>query len=539
MSDYTSSPSRPASPVALLPDPPTARPLAYRFNWDPSSRRPGPASVSETTEGRADYFVSTPKVDIYGASSSTTTSQLSIVSSQWSSAKHGFHGTFLICSHLRIRVTKIPYIPAISTVVNSPHKKSAPPKAHATVPSVPRAELPRVRRKDFDPYLSSIGAEWGAFQHNVELSSTGSMQLEDSITELFSQSDSQRTPLPPKLLPQLSSVPEIFFKPDFDLGDPRTFDTVTEVPSASSSSISRSTSPTLPHDPSTLAHSLPLLEKLSHHADTIEQHLVHEIARRATPFFSALSNLQDLQAESTHCLSRVRDLRVQLGEVGENGARRGLRGVQREIRLAHLREVQSCVRAIFRVVETVGVVRALVDNGQWSAALDGVDELRAIWNGPTAPAAAPLQAPSSQQGSRLPSVAEEEPLEDEKEVAPREEGPISAAPTLQIPLSKLKAFSALPSQLHTLTQEITSSLTSDLVATLKVALLERIHRNDSFPSDQTDVCDRLRPLIQGLIRTKNLREGFSEWRNVVLGEVRGIVQQVCPLSFDLAWTEVV
>ncbi|KAH9989086.1 Vps54-like protein-domain-containing protein [Russula compacta] len=511
MSDYTSSPSRPASPVALLPDPPTARPLAYRFNWDPSTRRPGPGSVSETTEGRADYFASTPKVDIYGASSSITTSQLGIVPSQWSSAKHGFH--------------------AISTVVNSPHKKSAPPKAHATVPSVPRAELPRVRRKDFDPYLSSVGAEWGAFQHNVELSSTGSMQLEDSITELFNQSDSQRTPLPLKLLPPLSSVPEIFFTPDFDLGDPRTFNTVTEVPSSSSSSISRSTSPALPHDPSTLAHSLPLLEKLSHHADTIEQHLVHEIARRATPFFSALSNLQDLQAESTHCLSRVRDLRVQLGEVGENGARRGLRGVQREIRLAHLREVQSCVRAVCRVVETVGVVRALVDNGQWSAALDGVDELRAIWDGPTAPApATAFQAPSS-QGSQLPSVAEEELLEDGKEVAPREEGPISAAATLQVPLSKLKAFSALPGQLHTLTQEITSSLTSDLVGTLKVALLERIHKNDSFPSDQTDVCDRLRPLIQGLMRTKNLREGFSEWRNVVLGEVQGIVQQYIP-SFN-------
>jgi hypothetical protein len=67
MSDYTSSPSRPASPVGPLPDLPTARPSAYRFNWDPASRRPGPASVSETTEGRGDHFTTTPKVDIYGA----------------------------------------------------------------------------------------------------------------------------------------------------------------------------------------------------------------------------------------------------------------------------------------------------------------------------------------------------------------------------------------------------------------------------------------------------------------------------------------
>ena len=96
MSEYTSSPSRPASPAALLPDLPTARPSAYRFNWDPTSRRPGPGSVSEATEGRGDYFSSTPKIDIYGASSSTTTLPLSAVPSQWSSAKHGFHGTFTV-----------------------------------------------------------------------------------------------------------------------------------------------------------------------------------------------------------------------------------------------------------------------------------------------------------------------------------------------------------------------------------------------------------------------------------------------------------
>ena len=430
------------------------------------------------------------------------------------------------------------HLTAISTVVNNPHKKSAPPKAHATVPSTPRVELPRVRRKDFDPYLRAIGPEWEALQHNAEPGHSESMRLEESsIPDLFDQSDSRRTPLPPKLLPPLSSVPDIYFKHDFDLGNPRTFDAVAEVPP---SSTSRPTSPTATLDPSTLAHSLPLLEKLSHHADTVEQHLVHEIARRATPFFAALSNLQDLQAESARCLSRVQALRAQLGDVSEMGARRGLQGVQREVRLAHLKDVQSGVRAVRGVIETVGVVRGLVDNGQWGAALDGVDELRAMWDGKTESAPVPVPAPPSPpslQGSLLSSVAEEGPLEDEKEPARRTEELVSPPAALEISLSKLKAFAALPSQLHTLTQEITSSLTSDLVATLKVDLLERIHKNDLDAGDKTDVCDRLRPLIQGLVRTKNLRESIAEWRGVVLGEVNGITRQVCLLLLDLAWTE--
>ena len=428
------------------------------------------------------------------------------------------------------------HLTAISTVVNNPHKKSAPPKAHATVPSTPRVELPRVRRKDFDPYLRAIGPEWEALQHNAELGHSESMRLEESsIPDLFDQSDSRRTPLPPKLLPPLSSVPDIYFKHDFDLGNPRTFDAVAEVPP---SSTSRPTSPTATLDPSTLAHSLPLLEKLSHHADTVEQHLVHEIARRATPFFAALSNLQDLQAESARCLSRVQALRAQLGDVSEMGARRGLQGVQREVRLAHLKDVQSGVRAVRGVIETVGVVRGLVDNGQWGAALDGVDELRVMWDGKTESAPVPAPpSPPSLQGSVLPSVAEEGPLEDDKEPARRTEELVSPPAALEVPLSKLKAFAALPSQLHTLTQEITSSLTSDLVATLKVDLLERIHKNDLDAGDKTDVCDRLRPLIQGLVRTKNLRESIAEWRGVVLGEVNGITRQVCLLLLDLAWTE--
>ena len=425
---------------------------------------------------------------------------------------------------------------AISTVVNNPHKKSAPPKAHAAVPPAPRVELPRVRRKDFNSYLSAIEPEWGAFQRNTEFGCAGSAQLdESSMTDVFNEMDSQRTPLPPKLLPPLSSVPEVFFKPAFELRDPRTFDAVAEVPSASTSSssrpsTSRPTSPMTPHDPSALAHSLPLLEKLSHHADTIEQHLVHEIARRATPFFAALSNLQDLQEESARCLKRVQDLREQLGQVSECGARRGLRGVQREIRLTHLREVQSVVRAVSGVIETVGIVRGLVDDGQWGEALDGVDDLQAMWDGPSAPGSASPLAPSP-QASQLPSVAEEEPLAEEEEVESWEDG---VGTELEIPLSGLQAFAALPSQLQMLTQEITSSLTSDLVATLKIDLLERINRTDSSSSDQTDVRDRLHPLIQGLVRTRNLKESITEWRGVVLGEVQGIVQQVFLLSLDLA-----
>jgi vacuolar protein sorting-associated protein 54 len=90
MSEDTSTPSRAASPVGNLPDiPSSARP--FRFTWDPSSRRKGPASVSETTEGRGgDYFGVSPRMDLFG-DSSTALAQ-GALPMEWSSTKHGFHG---------------------------------------------------------------------------------------------------------------------------------------------------------------------------------------------------------------------------------------------------------------------------------------------------------------------------------------------------------------------------------------------------------------------------------------------------------------
>jgi vacuolar protein sorting-associated protein 54 len=263
-----------------------------------------------------------------------------------------------------------------------------------------------------------------------------------------------------------------------------------------------------------------------HHADTLEQHLIHKIAYRMTPFFAALSNLQDLQAESARCLARVQSLRTQLTAIRENGTRRRLHGVHRKVRLAHLREVQAGVRAIRGVVETVGVVCGLVAGREWGVALDSIDDLHAMWNGVQA-LLTPVPSP---RGTALPSVAEEEPPGDEGATLQEVR---RAETVLNIPLSKLKAFVALPSQLQMLTQEITSSLTSDLVAVLKTGLSERIHLGRSSSDDHMGMTDRLHPLIQGLVRTRNLKESIVVWREAVLEEVQGIVQQVRLLTVVL------
>ena len=88
------SSSRPGSPTETDTPGPLefqsnlARTAPYRFHWDAASRRPGPPSVSEGTESRADFLDIASRNDLM---LSLTASNASLPHN-WSSTQHGFNG---------------------------------------------------------------------------------------------------------------------------------------------------------------------------------------------------------------------------------------------------------------------------------------------------------------------------------------------------------------------------------------------------------------------------------------------------------------
>ncbi|KAJ7632829.1 vacuolar protein sorting-associated protein 54 [Roridomyces roridus] len=492
MSSHSSeSLSRPGSPLSPLP--PTARP--YRFNWDGTQK--GPESVSGTTEGGRDYFAGPSRLNLFN--NSTATLPLGSFPQQWSSSTHGFH--------------------AISTVLNNPHKRQAPPKAHSALPPVVPADLPRVWRKDFDSYLRAITPEWDRLEHSNQVNRDAEMQLEGSSTPRASSSNGPFATTPGRPLPPLDVVPSVFFKPNFNLGDPRTFNAVTEQDSPDHDPGA---------DPTSLSYSLPLLEKFSHYADTVEQHLVREISLRSASFFAALTNLHELQNESEECLARISQLRTQLKDIDEQSAKKGLHIVQKGSRVRNLGKVREGVKFVGSVVEMTGAAKSLVAAGQWDRALGAVEEMEKMWGESTR---APEPPPPTLMRASSSSSNKSGHINGNGKLAPMpEEQPPNVPPP--IPLSSLSAFAALPEHLRTLTMEITSSLSNELVSVLRANLLECISE-DAPSARYQSLKDRLLPLLQGLARTKGVREATLSWREVVLNEMRGVIRRHLP-AFDPA-----
>jgi vacuolar protein sorting-associated protein 54 len=261
-----------------------------------------------------------------------------------------------------------------------------------------------VKRSDIETTLSSIKAEWPRFQRNKKLGSRGRARLEgeggdttadmsvgdvsldadETVRERGASIDEEGTTraIGKKRLPPLSTVPQVFFAEDFDLGNPYTFDLVTERYKAASTNASgtRNGSAVTNYD---VALNQMLQEKLSYYSDVVEQHLILEISARSSSFFAALENLKDLEAESRTCLSKVEELQREMDARDEGIAKTGLEVVRAQAKRREIVERQVAVGVIHQLCEKRDLCQLLVQNNEWNEALDVMQDLDSHIKGTT------------------------------------------------------------------------------------------------------------------------------------------------------------
>lgn len=478
---------------------------------------------------------------------------------------------------------------AISTVLSHPSRKPAPLRAsRVPLPAAPPVDpIPKTNRKDLDAYVQYIGPEWERYQKSLSDGSTGA---DDRLGSTSTTS-----------APSLSAIPEVFFTDDFNLGNPHTFDLVTSVASVASPRRHSLASPnasfaSLPPILEPLKESLDehlrdqnsggsstrptasqpvelddpksnhqLQARLSSHLDLVEQHLVLEISQRSTSFFTALTNLQDLQTESETCLSRIESLQQELKALDEGQAQVGLEAVKLSRSLGGLKAVDGAIKKMRGIYEAVGMVRNLVANDDVYGALDLWEEvdgwLKRKGKEKEVVAGQGSRGSNSRKSSTrlrsssvLGELAEDEEGEEEggndagglslksTDLVPSRLGgrnrssSTASARTIRPPtkrvsrrtdvdldLTATSALSHLPQTLAALSLSIAAQLELELTGFLSAELSGRKKVGSDVALEE-----RLRPLLSGLVRARETSRIVGVFREVALSETRDAARKVRP-----------
>ncbi|PWN34101.1 Vps54-domain-containing protein, partial [Meira miltonrushii] len=402
---------------------------------------------------------------------------------------------------------------AISTLLNNPNKVSRPiDPSSSRYPSISQShtDIPKVKRSDYESTINSLKSEWDRYQRNQKLGIRGDVSVIDdapSTTKGRQSVDDEevsRRALGKKRLPPLSTVPQVFFSEEFDLGNPYTFDLVTErykaASSTSSGNASRNGSIATGYD---VALNQMLQEKLSYYSDVVEQHLILEISARSSSFFAALGNLKDLEAESRSCLDKVEELRRELDDRDEGIAKAGLSLIREQAKRRETVERLEAVGLMNQLCEKRDLCQLLVQNNEWSEALDVMQDLQNVIQGKTK--LLPRPTDGAQNNSAIP-------------------------PHVEIEFENVVAVQALGPQLEEMQNNISSQLEVELLNILLTDLTDRVGKpvedTAAKPSniDPSALSKRIEAHIGGLVRTGGMDRLMTAYKDAILREARKIMR---------------
>lgn len=433
------------------------------------------------------------------------------------------------------------------------------------------SDLPKVPTKSFETYIGSIKDEYTTWSKVQSALADAPLldELEGDDAGLDEESSKRRKAIKRALetsnmsskssrkieLPPLDSIPPIFFEENFNLANPRTFDIVTaghgtgsgteeDRPEQGSSSTGFSTDQILQ-------------EKLAHWLEVVELHLNVEISLRSASFFSALSNLKELDSQSAEAVKQIGDIKCILNEVDAKIAKQGLEAVRQGIRRRRLNDLDVALERIKEILRALDQAEELGEAGETEGALDLADEIEREWeleiSSPSEPGPQNPAVESSKNKAMM-AISEEQEEADAAQVNEMTviQTPLTAfrAQSHQsrpVRIAHIKSLASLPTRLYTLRSLVAQSLQQELLAVLVHAARE--DRQDlialapdwrstpgvqvpAFGTMQESTSNRVNGTIRGLVRCGKpaLDEAIVAWKAAILQEVRRTLRDMLPPS---------
>ncbi|KAL8663143.1 MAG: hypothetical protein Q9168_008141 [Polycauliona sp. 1 TL-2023] len=469
---------------------------------------------------------------------------------------------------------------AISTLLQPPISRTGlHPNAPAStgfklpsakdIPQVSLTNIPHVDPSVFRPYLNQAGSLYDAFRRakesdnslhprrpratskNHEIPSTpliGSSRRPGSVSSISRSDITSPTLSSPTERPQvtrkssggqgrraphavtpLSTIPSVYFEPDFHLENPRTFDIVSERAEIVRPPPGANGSVVVPGTPGrkALASNAILQEKLSWYMDTVEVHLISSISSASTSFFAALGSLRELHLEAAESVDKIKRLRGDLAALDDNMAVGGLKIVAARRRRENLRTLANAVQQLRDVVDEIARCETQVENGDIEDALKGLAMVESLIAGER-------NAPTGQPHDREPKPI----LYDLRGIKALE----SADHDIAMLRRRVgKGFE------HRFLQVLLNDLRKHVDSVPSVATFQRwdkaSHRSrghhDRTPSVfpaylqmDDDVRYMLRSNLEGLAQAGSIMPAAMAFREAALREVKALIKRPLPSSSD-------
>lgn len=328
--------------------------------------------------------------------------------------------------------------------------------------------------------------------------------------------------------PLLSTIPDVYFDPDFRLENPRIFDVVSErsdiVPPTSTTGTTQHTKVSMPRK--ALATNAILQEKLSWYMDTVEWYLASCISRTSTVFLSALGSLQDLHSIAAELVQQVRALRKNLMLLDCYVVTEGLELVQKRQKLYNLGQLNDAVLQLKHIVDSIAYSELLVDQGAVEQALTEIHVTELLMAGKR------NDALTTREGAthvRLHDLRRAVALQ----------GVVSDMATLRFRIGQVfesKVHDILIGDLRRHIQSISIEEVLrrwEALAALRRAKPSETRESSALPA-YMQLADELRaallPHLSGLHRARFISTAIQAYRELVLREIRNAVRRPLPSS---------
>jgi vacuolar protein sorting-associated protein 54 len=427
------------------------------------------------------------------------------------------------------------------------------------------SDLPKVTLKSFDQYIASIKEEYTAWSKvQTALADAPILdELDEDETLLDEETAKRKKAIKRALetsqlssrsskqleLPSLDTIPTIFFEENFNLANPRTFDVVTggqafkEMTSAEASGRRASNAD--------FATDQILQEKLSHWLDVVELHLNVEISLRSASFFSALSNLQELDSQSAEAVHKIGELKRMLSSVDDSIARKGLEVIRQGVRRQRLTDLDIAMERVKDILKAVEQAEDLGEAGEIQGALDLADEIEREWESSKQDSSSFIPSTPSVQlkSNPMAAIAEEEEDEHQQTALPPPTPMTALKPRNDhhppVRIANIKCMSGVPMRISTLRAHIAHALEHELEAVLVHVLREGCERLEATTEEwrlqpgahsamyselKDSISNRARAPLHGLVRCGKpaLDDAVSVWKDALLKEVRRLLRSLVP-----------